>query len=155
MSDPLIHLNYPLDINLLIAEAEKAKTSASPYGNDPRYPDQQHDQWLISRYTSEYIDQIMKDFEVQGRPRFYWLMPHASLPEHVDYNTQCSINFILTEDRAPVTFEGKDYSYKQALLNTTRTHSVKNGNTLRLLLKISIFDETFDVLSKRIKYKND
>lgn len=153
MIEPLVLLNYPLDIKILWRDAENARTTSEPYGNDPRYPNQHHDQWLISRHTSEYINQIMEDFEVTGKPRFYWLMPNAHLPEHIDYNTKCSINFILSDDEAPVTIEGRDYFYKQALLNTTRPHSVTNGKSLRLLLKISLFDEAFEDLAKRIKYK--
>lgn len=151
--DPVIHLDYPLDYDLMLTEAKAAKESAQPYGNDPRYPGWQLDEWLISRYTSDYIQKIMDDFEVKGKPRFYWLEPHFVLPEHVDYNTTCSLNFVLSDDPAPITVEGKDYVYKMALLNTTVLHSVTNGPKERMLFKISIFDESFETLAKKIKFK--
>lgn len=150
----LLHLNYPLDKEQLLNEAIEAKKIAKPYGDDPRYPGQTLDSWLISRYSSPYIDKIISDFEVEGKPRFYWLEPNAYLPPHVDNGTTCSINFILSEGAAPVTFD-KDYYYSQVLLNTSVEHSVKNGPNERVILKISIFNESFEDLAKRIKYKND
>jgi hypothetical protein len=95
----------------------------------------------------------MADFEVDGRPRFYWLEPNAVIPEHVDNGTQCSINLIITEDAAPITIDGTEYHYRQALLNTTVPHSVQNSDKERIMLKISIFDETYQQLVERIKYK--
>ena len=95
----------------------------------------------------------MQDFEVIGSPRFYWLEPFANIPKHIDNGTQCSINLIITENPAPITIEGVDYTYLQALLNTTLPHSVQNGASERIMLKISIFDETYESLSERIKFK--
>lgn len=153
MKLPLIHLDYTLDFDALIREAQNAKKNAKAYGDDPRIPGESLDNWLISRHTCEYIEQIMRDFEVNGRPRFYWLEPNAFLLKHTDHNTTCSINFVLSDDIAPVTIEDQDYYYTQALLNTTKMHSVQNGPKERLILKISIFDESFDSLAERIKYK--
>jgi hypothetical protein len=150
--DPLIHLNYQVDKDILLAEAEQAKLNAVGY-TDPRYPGEQHDGWLIGHHTSDYVKQIMADFEVEGRPRFYWLMPGEQIPEHVDNGTQCSINIVLTKDAAPITIEGKEYFYDTVLLNTKIPHSVQNKDNLRIMLKISIFDETYDQLASRIKFK--
>jgi hypothetical protein len=150
--DPLIHLNYQVNKDLLLAEAEQAKSSASGY-TDPRYPGEQHDGWLIGHHTSDYVKQIMADLGVDGRPRFYWLLPGEQIPEHVDNGTQCSINIVLTSDAAPVTIEGKDYFYSTGLLNTKIPHSVQNNDNLRIMLKISIFDETYEQVANRIKFK--
>lgn len=152
--EPLIHLSYQVDKSKLLEEAKIARESAQGY-TDSRYPGVQLDGWLISRYTSEYIDQIMKDLEVEGKPRFYWLMPNEVIPEHVDNGTQCSINFVLTEHASPISFGDKDYYYDTILLNTTLPHSVQNNEHERIMLKISIFNESFEDLSKRIKYKNE
>lgn len=149
---PLVLLNYPLDIDCVTESARRAKEDSQPY-TDTRYPDLNLTDWHISRFSDEYIQQVMNDFEVDGRPRFYWLEPFAKIPEHVDNGTQCSINLIITKDPAPITIEGADYFYKQALLNTTIPHSVTNGATERIMLKISIFDETYEQLAKRLKYK--
>jgi len=148
---PLVHLKYELDTELLLKEAKEAKQVAKPYTDD-RYPGEQKDDWYIGHYTSSYIEQIMSDFKVSGKPRFYWLEPNATIPEHVDNGTTCSLNFILTQDPAPINIEGIDYTYKQVLLNTTKSHSVTNNNNERIMLKISIFDESYEDLAKRIPY---
>jgi hypothetical protein len=148
----LIHLDYPIDEDRIFKSAVEAKKHAQPY-TDLRYPDLRLENWRIKRYTDEYIESIIKDFEVEGRPRFYWLEPYAEIPEHTDNETQCSINLIITKTPAPITINGADFVYQQALLNTTVPHSVKNGAAERIMLKISIFDESFESLAKRIKYK--
>lgn len=153
-NNPLIHLNYPIDIDRISASAAEARKASRPY-TDTRYPDLMLDQWHIGKYTDEYIESIISDFDVEGSPRFYWLEPYATIPEHVDNETQCSINLIITDEPAPITINGTDYVYRQALLDTTVPHSVINSDKQRIMLKISIFNETFDHLSQRIKYKND
>lgn len=152
MKEYLTLLNYPLDVSVLLESANSARLLAESY-KDSRYPNLQLDSWQISRYTDSYIEKIMSDFEIDGRPRFYWLEPFAKIPEHVDNGTQCSVNLILTETPAPITIAGNEYTYQQALLNTTIPHAVFNGSVERIMLKISIFDVTYEQLAKRIKYK--
>lgn len=148
----LTNLNYPLDTIALIEASNIAKLEAKPY-TDSRYPDLKLNNWNIGHFTNSHIEKIMTDFEVQGKPRFYWLEPFAEIPEHVDNGTMCSINLILTDSPAPIIINGKEFIYKQALLNTTIPHAVYNGPVERVMLKISIFDETYEQLAKRIKYK--
>lgn len=150
----LVHLNYPLDLDQIFKSEAAARRNSQPY-TDLRYPDLRLEDWHIGRYRDDYIETVMRDFEVEGRPRFYWLEPYAEIPEHIDNETKCSINLIITKDPAPITIQGADFVYQQALLNTTIPHSVKNGPVERIMLKISIFNESFEDLAKRIKYKND
>ena len=152
MTNLFVHLNYPLDRQALLESAKRARATARPY-TDTRYPGLQMDTWHIGHYTDKHIEKLMSDFEVNGKPRFYWTEPNSIIPEHVDNGTQCSLNFILSDDPAPITFYGQDYYYTQVLLNTTLPHSVTNGPAERILLKISIFDETFEQLAGRIRYK--
>ena len=85
------------------------------------------------------------------RPRFYFLPKGVEIPEHVDNNTKCSINFLInSKNPAPVTVEGVDYYYKACLLNTQKMHSVKNNTEDRLLFKLSIFDDDFDTVKEKI-----
>lgn len=149
---PLIYLDYKVDKIKLLKEAEIAKHSARGY-TDTRYPALNLEDWKICHYDSEYIQTIMRDFDIEGKPRFYWLLPYALIPEHVDNGTECSINIVLTEHAAPITIRDFEYEYETILLNTQIPHSVKNNNNERIMLKISIFNETFDQLSKRIRYK--
>jgi hypothetical protein len=140
---PLVHLKYNIDTFKLLQEANEAKVLAKPY-TDARYPGQEKTDWHIGHYTSDYITKIINDFGVEGKPRFYWLEPYAEIPAHVDNGTTCSLNFILSDDPAPITIEGINYTYKQVLLDTTRMHSVTNGETERIMLKISIFNNTYE-----------
>lgn len=148
---PITLLNYEYDQELLMQSVINAKKLSTNY-SDPRYPNSTFDYWKIGHYTDSTIEKIMNDFEVEGKSRFYWLKPFAELPEHVDNGTQCSINFVLSDNAAPVTYSGKDYFYKQALINTSIPHSVNNGPEERVLFKISIFNKSYEELSREIRF---
>jgi len=156
MKNYIRYLDYKVDKKLLLQQANKAKESATGY-TDSRYPDMKLSDWKIGHYTSPYIEQIMKDFGVSGKPRFYWMEPFANVPTHIDNGTQCSLNFILTENAAPIKIGplgiGQMYRYQAALLNTTVPHSVVNNHHERIMLKISIFDETYEEIDTRIPFK--
>lgn len=151
---PFIHLDYPVDKAILIEEAHRVKLLAKGY-TDNRFPELVLSNWLILRHTTDYIEKLMKDFDVEGSPRFYWLNPYATIPEHIDNGTLCSLNFILTDHASPITIQGEDHYYEQILLNTSIPHSVTNYEHERIMLKISIFNETFEHLSKRLRYKKN
>jgi len=148
--DPVLHLNYKIDKQKLLSEADQVKDKAVGY-TDSRYPNLKMDDWLVGFHSSEYVDQIMKDFNVVGKPRFYWLQPHAVIPEHVDNGTLCGLNFILTDYASPITFGNQDYLYESILVDTTKPHSVKNNEHERIMFKISIFNESFEQVAKKIK----
>lgn len=147
---PIIHLNYHVDKQRLLEEAANTKKDAVGY-TDSRYPDLKLDDWLINHHESDYTNQIKKDFGIEGKPRFYWLQPYAVIPEHVDNGTLCGLNFILTDHASPITFGNRDYFYEAVLVDTTIPHSVKNNEHERIMLKISIFNETFEQVAEKIK----
>ena len=147
----LLHLDYPLDKPLLWEIANSLRNHSDEYV-DPRI-NKIVKHWKVVKHTTSYIEKIIEDFGVGGSPRFYWLAPNTRLGTHVDNGTTCSINLILSENPAPVTILNVDMFYTQALLNTTLPHSVINGPQERVLLKISIFDKTFDEVSQQINYK--
>jgi hypothetical protein len=147
---PVIHLNYKIDKEQLLREAAEIKSSAVGY-TDSRYPNLKMDDWLVGYHTSDYVNQIMKDFGITGKPRFYWLQPNAVIPEHVDNETLCGLNFILTDQASPISFGDTDYFYESILVNTTKPHSVKNNDQERIMFKISIFNETFEQVAEKIK----
>lgn len=146
---PILHLNYEIDKQRLLNEAAIIKHTSVGY-TDSRYPNLKMNDWLIGYHDSEYTEHIMKDFGVIGKPRFYWMKPHAVIPEHVDNGTLCGLNFILTEHASPITFQTKDYIYESALVNTALPHGVKNNQHERIMFKISIFNETFEQVASRI-----
>lgn len=148
----LLRLDYPLDKDILWEIANSIRNQADNYV-DPRI-NKVIKNWMIVKHTAPYIEKIIADFGVGGSPRFYWLAPNSRLDTHVDNGTRCSINLILNENPAPVTIMNTDMVYTQALLNTSLPHSVTNGPEERVLLKISIFDKTFEQVSELINYKN-
>lgn len=149
----IIQLNYPLDKVGLLKDAELAREAAVVY-TDSRNPHFHKNEWKIKKYTSPLIEKMMEDLNIlhNGKPRFYFLAPNFTLPRHVDNNTTCSFNFVLSDDPAPVSFDEEDVLYYQGLLNTTVHHWVRNGPKERILFKISIFDTSFEEMAKTLKY---
>ena len=156
MNNHIRILDYKFDKELLLLQAEEARKTSSPY-TDVRYPELTFDDWHIGHYTSPYIEKIMRDFDIKGKPRFYWLEPYAEIPTHTDNGTRCSLNLVLTEDAAPIQIghenEMKTYNYEVALLNTTIPHSVLNNDKQRIMLKISVFDDFFETVNAKINSK--
>lgn len=148
--EPILHLNYKIDKTILLAESIAAKKNAIPY-TDSRYPNLKLNDWLVSHHSSDYVKKVMKDFGIDGKPRFYWLQPYAVIPEHVDNGTLCGLNFILTDNASPITFGDKDYTYEAVLVNTSVPHSVKNNHHERVMFKISIFNQRFEEVAEKIK----
>ena len=91
-----------------------------------------------------------KHFDIDAIPKFYVLQANTILFPHTDQDTTCSINFLLSDGAAPVRFGENEYYYKTALLNTTRTHSVDKSPKDRILFKLSIKDEGFDIVKQKI-----
>ena len=111
---------------------------------------------MTSTVVSEYCNEIKRMFMLPGRVdgRFYRFGANITLPPHVDGSasrperTQCCLNFMLNNNTAGVTFHDKgketSYTYRQALLDVSQVHSVKNNDIDRILFKISIFHVCFD-----------
>lgn len=147
--DGITHIKYDLNKEYLLKLAESLKTNSTPYV-DPRYDNKPLQTWKILKLNDPYVDSIMRDFGIKGKARFYWQEANSLLPMHTDNGTSCSINFILSDDPAPVTIEGKDYYYEQAVLDTTRMHGVTTRSNERILLKISVFETPYEKFIERI-----
>lgn len=144
---------FDFDVNedILLLEYDRVKHKAKDFID--RRPGGQAEGWRIIPANFHYAKYLSKFFMLgEVRPRFYTLSKNASIPEHVDDETKCSINFLLeTNNPAPVTIEGIDYYYKTCLLNTQKIHSVKNDTEDRLLFKLSIFDDDFEIVKEKIQ----
>ena len=110
---------------------------------------------MTSKIVTDFTYNIKRMFMLPGRVdgRFYTSKPFVIAHAHVDgkqgsERTQCSLNFILNDNTAGITFhdKGKEtlYTYRQALLDVSQMHSVKNNDIDRILFKISIFHVCFD-----------
>ena len=166
----LVHINYPLDYEKIMADCEEAKKTAFSiskaatreerkiyynYTNSPGW--RTENVIMKSPYTSPYIENVMEDLEVKGaskfmlpRSVFFWFGANCYLPEHTDLKAECSLNFILSDEIAPIKISGKEYHYKNALLNTQAVHSVDNGPKERVIFRISMF-EPFEKVAERLK----
>jgi len=146
------HTNLDFDYDLFLQEYYRIKQNEKDYargGKSIHF-------WRVIRLEdlkSELVKSYVKDFKnkynIPGKVdgRFYRLKANSTLPMHIDSGTKCSINFLLNGDGAPVLFESGEYTYKQALLNTSIMHSVINGDKDRILFKISIFELDFNQVS--------
>jgi hypothetical protein len=148
---PLIHLNYPINKDILLIESDKARETAKPWEH-PEAPSSPWCEWLVSHYKSDYIDKIMKELNIVGKPRFLYTKPNFFLKTHKDFSTQCAVNILLSDDPAPINIEGVDYYYTQALINVQKEHSVTNGSKERVLFKFSIPDKSFEQVASEINY---
>ena len=94
---------------------------------------------------------------VKASPRFYKQHANHEVPEHRDVDTLCCVNILLTDDNAPVHFSGHgDFRYHCALLDVTQPHRVDPWPHERHLLKMSIFDRTYEeVLNDLAPYISD
>lgn len=75
---------------------------------------------------------------------------------HIDDLRVCksSVNYIMSPDPAPIKFEDGEYTYKCAVLDITKKHSVYTPID-RLLFRISFRTYTFDKIVEHIKKKNE
>ena len=168
----LVHINYPLDYERIMADCEEAKKTRFSiakaetreerkiyynYTNSPGW--RTENVIMKSPYTSPYIESVIEDFGVKGDPHkqfmaprsvFFWFGANCYLPEHTDLKAQCSLNFILSDKIAPIRISGKEYHYKSALINVQAPHMVDNGPEERVLFRISMF-EPFEKILERLK----
>jgi hypothetical protein len=145
----ILIFDYQFDIAKLKEEFKNFQNKLETY-KDPRY---NVPNFKVARgITFPYADELCNLFNITARPRFYTVDPNSELGQHIDHGTTCSINILLSDNSAPVNFEGKEYTYKQCLLNTQKMHGVINGADERVLFKLSIFDEDFETVAKKIEH---
>ena len=150
-NNEMLVFDFDFDRNHLLAFFNEHKQHGEPY-QDKRFGRFVWKSWRIVRDIEiEYADFINKHFNIDGSPRFYILDSGTILPMHIDQDTTCSLNFVLSENPAPIKFSsGNEYYYKTALLNTSIKHGVDKTSGDRVLFKLSIKDEPFDVVKQKI-----
>ena len=156
---PLIEFQIDFDRNRLLAEAEDQEgyqTFVDPKTN-ATIPG-----WYIKRvnrgYAQELTNFFKKEFALADcRPRFYIQDPGVDIGFHIDRQTLCSFNFLLSDDPDPISFRSGTMFYASALLNTTVEHAVLATKNRRVLFKISVFDKSFEevssVLPTRLQFR--
>jgi len=149
-------INY--NKKLLLEESKKInyKPFESGYKEDSWFDYQPN--WLYGKINRNDICNFCEIYKVMNyivdktgvtdiRPRIYKQLPNIEVPIHVDLSTKSAINIILNNNYAPITFdEIGDVIYECALFDTTKKHMVKAHSELRIVLKFSIFDKSFEEL---------
>ncbi len=147
----IVKLDYPINRNALLIDAEKARETAELHGGPKT---QEAGKWLISYYENARIKKIMKDLNIKGKTRWYFIGEDFYVEPHVDTNTaKCAVCFVLSDNASPITIDGQDHQYTQALIDVQRVHSVKKSNEERIILRFSVEDKDFDTVAKEIRYK--
>lgn len=149
-----LNLQYDQDILLLEAEALDYKPFSTggnkgswfdyaPTWEQARVTDLSNFKFQEVRRLTELIQSTINSKHI--KPRFYKQQKNTKVPPHIDYNTKCSVNIILSDNYGPVQFTGYEpVFYKCAVLDTSKEHWVPPHDEERLLLKFSIFDIAFD-----------
>ena len=147
-NDDIMVFDFPIDTKELLKTLNEMK--GTPY-QDCRM-NTQLDEWLIYRDPkSKYISQLKSLFNLPSFPRFWKQEPGFYLEPHTDLNP-AAINFVLTEDPAPINIEGHEYNYKAAVVNILKYHSVQNNDNTRVLFRLTIEEPcTFEETKNRVK----
>ena len=105
-----------------------------------------------TRYVKELEDYFTKMFDATIVTNFIRQDANTHVPMHSDSGTICSVNIILEEDAAPITFEDiGDVYYRCAFVNVGgKRHAVKSWPEERWLLKYSIKDRSYEECLRKI-----
>ena len=149
-NEDILVFDFDFDKSTLLDFWNQNQDNTQPY-SDKRFGRFVMNNWRILKDIElEYADAMCNHFDIDAIPKFYVLQANTILFPHIDQDTTCSINFLLSDGAAPVRFGENEYYYKTALLNTTRTHSVDKYPKDRILFKLSIKDEGFDIVKQKI-----
>ena len=169
--EPVIEIDFNWNYDLLWSEYERLQQGPQPNyeflgDGKPRYNTLSG----IKVYGSQDYREDTNSLLMQEAKRFcnhfgitddilaqyLWLEKDFYLKWHIDDVTRCtsSVNVIMTDDPAPVSFREGDFKYKCAALDVMKEHSVTNNDTDRLLMRISFRNLShYDLVKKYIRRK--
>lgn len=147
----ILVFDFDFDQSYLLEVWNEYKNNSVPY-QDKRFNRFVMKNWrIVNELNLDYADYLNNYFDIKSSPKFYILDANTSLAMHVDQDTTCALNFVLSDNPAPVRFKsGNSYYYKTALLNTSIKHAVDKTQNDRILFKLSIKDEPFDSVKQKI-----
>ena len=156
--DYIKHIELDYNKDLLLKEMETYEYR--PYENEVKrgkwsdyYPS-----WRFSEIRNEEPSEVNRIVSIvtekigsqKFRVHFFKQQANTEVPWHTDINSKSSFNINLSDDSAPVHFEPDiEIYYKCAILNVQIRHYVPPYPKERNLLKISIYDVTYDEAIKR------
>ena len=140
-------INYrPLEIKTFQAQSTWFEYAPTwKYGRCDGYNNQS------KRYVKKLEEYFTEMFDAFIVPNFIKQDANTEVPMHSDSGTICSVNIMLEDDCAPITFEDiGDVYYKCAFVNVGKRHMVKAWPEERILLKYSIKDRSYEDCLRRI-----
>ena len=159
----LCHISLPIDNQLLRTELSNHPLKHYKIRQQESWPEDYKVDWLNQqvnirhRKTTGYIQEphneltrIMNLFadklQCTLKPVYIVQRKNTELPYHRDSKVMpCAINILLDDESAPITFRDfGDIKYKAALVNISKYHKVKSNPSDRHLLKICIYDKSFE-----------
>ena len=142
-----------VDRDLILNDVNSNRDNFAPFFDPKRQRiiSFMHHYHITEGYTYDLFLKVKDKLSLtDARPRFIILDANSTLGIHKDRGTLCSLNFVLTGD-CPITFIDHSELYTNALLNTQVMHAVHNtGDIERVLFKISVFDEEYEQVKKRL-----
>jgi len=149
-NEDILVFDYDFDKSALLDFWNQNQDNTEPY-TDRRFGKYVLHNWRILKdIEMGYAEMLCKHFDIDAVPKFYILQANTLLLPHIDQDTTCSINFLLSDGAAPVRFGKKEYFYRTALLNTANTHGVDKYPKDRILFKLSVKDEPFEAVKQKI-----
>ena len=149
-NEDILVFDYDFNKLALLDFWNQNRDNSQPY-SDKRFGKFVMNNWrILKNIEIEYANILCEYFNIDADPKFYVLKANTALLPHIDQDTTCSINFLLSDGAAPVRFGNNEYYYTTALLNTTRKHSVDKYPTDRVLFKLSVKYEDFDIVKQKI-----
>ena len=163
-SDYYVNLNCDINIDMLRLEADmihykpleiktfQAQDSWFEYAPTWKYGRCDGRQNTAKRHVKELEDYFVDMFDAEIVTNFIIQDANTCVPMHSDSGTICSVNILLEENSAPITFEDiGDVHYKCALVNVGgKRHMVKSWPEERVLLKYSIKNRSYEECLRRI-----
>ena len=162
---PVVDVDYDFNMDLLWQEYHRMKNGQQPksqFYSEGRIKTNTLDGFAVygSQEQGEDMDSLLMQeakrfcnyfgIEDDILAQFMWVDKDFELSWHIDDATRCksSVNVIMTEDPAPVTFREGDFYYKCAALDVMQEHAVFNKDKERVLMRISFRTLTHSELCK-------
>jgi hypothetical protein len=151
---PVVEIDFDWNFNLLWQEYKRLQLEPQPnyeflVDGKPRHNTLQGIKVYGSQEYGEDTDSLLmqeakrfcKHFGITDDilAQYLWLEKDFYLKWHIDDITRCtsSVNVIMTEDPAPVSFREGEFKYNCAALDVMKEHSVTNNKNQRVLMRIS------------------
>lgn len=160
---PVVDIDFDWNMDLLWQEYERMKSGPQPdyeFAKDGKTTKNTLDGLKVFGSQDYGVDtdsavfkeakRFCKHFNIEDDilVQYMWMDKNFDLSWHVDDATRCrsSVNVIMSDNPAPVSFREGDFFYKCAALDVMQEHSVSNDNNERVLMRISFRTLTHDKL---------